>query len=205
MVPSAITRFWCWFATRQEQFSEWLNANLTLWISEEMDPKMKEFFPEIGWEIGPGENDLQFLAFTLNGDLSNIDLVREILRLCPQFDNWEFRAGRPRRQFSKLTIHNEIGQEVQLDLDCWRYVLTEFDHGRFYDIAVATSQTVNMDASAEQFVLTTAVQCALGEICALKYIDRLEFIDNPNRQWEQRSTAFKLLAAHIDSLTRIPK
>jgi hypothetical protein len=205
MSSEEITDFWHWFASRSNQIDEWLTNGAAKRVAQEMQGRMRGQFPRIGWEVGPGIKRRNFLAFTLNGDPNNIDLVTDILRSAPAISNWEFHAGRPRRAFDgRLIFRNERGQEVEIDLRDWRYVLTAFDDGRFFDIEVATTKRLRLDDRAKKQVLRTAVQTALGEMDALRYIDRLEFVDEPDKEWQERSTPFEYLAEHIDSLTASP-
>ena len=200
-----IEQFWSWFSARSDQFDEWLGSGVTNEIGREMQSKIRQAFPEIGWEVGPGVKKRNFLAFTLNGEPRNLDLVTDILRNAPTTPHWEFSAGRPRRHYDgQLIFRNERGQEVTVDLQDWRYVLTEFDNGQFFDIGVATNQRLRLDSRAKQQVLRTAVQAALGELDALKYVDRIDFVEEPTEEWYGRSTPFEYLAEHIDSLTASP-
>lgn len=197
-----IVQFWSWFITRCDQFDEWLGNEVTEEIGREMQFKIRQAFPEIGWEVGPGVKKRNFLAFTLNGEPSNLDLVTDILRNAPTMPHWEFRAGRPRRDYDgRLIFRNDCGQQVAIDLQDWRYVLTEFDNGQFFDIGVSTKQQLRLDSRAKQQVLRTAVQAALGELDALRYVDRIGFVEDPTEEWDGRSTPFEYLAEHIDSLT----
>ncbi|HBH51784.1 MAG TPA: hypothetical protein DDY91_07830 [Planctomycetaceae bacterium] len=167
-----------------------------------MQCKFQQAFPELGWELGPGSQKRNFLAFTLNGDPTNLELVSEILKRAPTITRWEFRAGRPRRAYSgQLVFRNEFGQQITISLQDWRYVLTEFDNGQFFDIDISTKQKLRLDSRAKQQVLKTAVQLALGELQTLRYIDRIEFVEEPIKEWYARSTPFEYLAEHIDSLT----
>lgn len=197
-----ILEFWNWFITRCDQFDEWLSSGATEEIGLEMQCKFQQAFPELGWELGPGSQKRNFLAFTLNGDPTNLELVSEILKRAPTITRWEFRAGRPRRAYSgQLVFRNEFGQQITISLQDWRYVLTEFDNGQFFDIDISTKQKLRLDRRAKQQVLKTAVQLALGELQTLRYIDRIKFVEEPIKEWYARSTPFEYLAEHIDSLT----
>lgn len=203
MAIERITEFWSWFLAHCDQFDEWLSNGTTDRIGPEMQSIIRTMFPTIGWEIGPGDKKRNFLAFTLNGQMSNLDLVSEILLKAPSTTQWEFCAGRPRRDYDgELVFRNEHEQEqeVTIDLRDWRYVLTEFDNGRFFDIGVATKRRLRLDDRGKQQVLQTAVQAVLGELDVLRYVDRVGFVDEPTEEWEGRSTPFEYLAEHIDSL-----
>ena len=201
-----IEQFWSWFIARSAQFDEWLNNGVTEDIGREMQSKFRQSFPEIGWEVGPGMKKPNFLAFTLNGEPNNLDLVTSILQKAPTTPLWEFRAGRPRRDYDgQLIFRNESGQKVTIDLKDWRYVLTEFENGQFFDIGVATKQKLRFDSRAKQQVLRTAVQAVLGELDTLRYVDRINFVEEPTEEWYGRSTPFEYLAKHIDRLTDSPQ
>jgi hypothetical protein len=196
-----IAEFWEWFTSRNDQLHKWLTTGHSKEVSEEIQSQIRTLSLGIGWEIGPGINKKYFLAFTLNGDPNNLDLVTNIIRFAPESPIWEFRAGRPRRDYNRqIVFRNQIGQEVEVNLQDWRYVLTAFDNNRFFDISVATRKRLECDDRAKEQILRTAVQAALGEFDTLKYVDRIEFVDEPDNEWEERSTPFKYLADHIDSL-----
>jgi hypothetical protein len=199
-------QFWRWFMTRSDQFDEWLGNGNTAEIGSEMQSKFQQVFPELGWEIGPGAKKRNFLAFTLNGDPGNLDLVSDILTQAPTMPRWEFRAGRPRRDhFGQIVFRHGAGQQVTIDLQEWRYVLTEYNHGEFFDIGIATKQQLRLDSLAKQQVLRTAVQAALGEIQMMKYVDHVDFVEEPTTEWSARSTPFEYLAQHMDQLTASPR
>ena len=166
--------------------------------------KIQLLCPRIGWEVGPSANSRRFFAITTNGDPQNIDIVRSIIAEAPTLPNWDIFAGRPRRPYNdEIIFQNQRGQQRLVCLSDWRYVLTAFDSGRFFDVAIATDVPLQMDESARQQLLRTTVEFALGELLVMKRIDRMSFVDHPDSQWEWRSTPFAHVASHLDSLTMV--
>ena len=167
-----------------------------------MQQQIRKLGNDIGWEIGPGIEEQYYLAFTLNGNINNLEVINDILRNAPPSTNWEFRAGRPRRPFNpRLVFRNERGQTVEVNLEQWEYVLIEFDNGAFFDIEVVSNQ-VRMDELAQQQAMWIAVQGALGEVDTLAYIDRIYMVHDPDHAWRERSTPFMYLAEHFDGVRK---
>jgi hypothetical protein len=198
-----IDEFWGWFKNHSDQIVRSLKFDDGVAATESMQTQLKALCTTIGWEIGPVSVGRQFLAFTLNGDLRNLETIEQILKKAPSLRDWDFIAGRPRREFRDIIIlRNELGQERSFSLKDWRYVLTSFDNNAFFDIEIATDVRLRLDEKGQQKLLTTAVQGALGEFDTLKFIDRISFAANIDDTWESRASPFIHLSAHIDSLVR---
>jgi len=201
MVDGAISQFWEWFLASRRRLETTLASGSARDLSEILSPQVRMLSEEIGWEIGPSGEDGYFLAFTLNGDRENLALVGEILRASPRDAKWTFLPGRPRREFSKrMVFRNMGGQRLEVDLSEWRYTLTAFDGGAFFDVRIATGLPLQADDRGIQQILSTAVQMMLGEAEMLRVIDRVEYIVDPDAEWDSRASPFSSLADHIDSL-----
>jgi len=199
---SSIARFWSWFTTRADQFEQWQSENSTHPLAGEMQPAVQRLGSGIGWEIGPGHSRPNFLAFTLNGDLGNVQLAQEIIKAAPKIPGWEFRVGRPARPYSdRMVFYCSQGQTLEVELQTWRYVLTAFDRGKFFDIAITSKQSLPIDQKLRDQILLTALQGAIGEFGVLQWIDRIQFEEFPDEQWEERATPFRHLADHLANLT----
>jgi len=196
-----IAIFWDWFVSRASEFDSWLGEDRASLLASELQARVGDLSPAIGWEVGPGSIARNYLAFTLNGDIGNLAVVREVLAFAPHVTHWEFLSGRPPRPYNpQLLFRNKKGQSIEINLDEWRYVLTSFDHGTFFDITVASDTKLRLDARAKEQVLRTAVQTLVGEHEALRLFDKLKFVDTPGSDWEHSATPFRYLADHIQTL-----
>lgn len=197
-----IASFWNWFQSESNEFVEKLDSGSSSEVATKINRRIKNDFPSVGWEVGPGIEKTYFLAFTFKGDLSNVDLMSALLQDAPELHAWEFRAGRPRREFDgSLRFRNEIGQESTIEMTDWRYTLTEFNSGEFFDIEIHPGISHRLDDAACQQALNIAVQTTLGEVTALRKIGAIERLTNPSKDWIGRSTPFNLLWEHFRSLT----
>ena len=168
MTQNSVQQFWQWFLSTSSEIEACLQAGDADKASWQMSDRIGLFFPELGWEIGPGTDKQLFLAFTLNGDPENIAKAEEIIAAAPGIENWEFRVGRPRREFDgQLRFVHERGQQIEIDLDRWRYTLTAFDGGRFFDIEIATPGMRKADRRAKQQIAYTASKLCWANLTRL--------------------------------------
>ncbi|AMV20951.1 hypothetical protein VT03_23820 [Planctomyces sp. SH-PL14] len=205
MRGGAIDQFWEWFLASRRRLETTLVSGSARDLSEIVGPQIRLLSEDIGWEIGPSGESGYGLAFTLNGNLENLALIGEILRAAPRETGWRFSAGRPRRDVSGgFVFHNKRGQRLDVDVSEWRYTLTAFDGGAFFDVHIATGLPLQADERGIQQILSTAVQMMLGEAEMLRVIDRVEYIVDPDAEWDSRASPFSSLADHIDSLRASP-
>lgn len=199
---NSIARFWSWFTTQADQFAQWQAEGSPHQLAGEMQSAVQELCNDLGWEFGPGQGRVNSLALTLNGDLGNMEIAREIIKTAPDLHEWEFRVGRPARPYSdRMDFYCPQGQPLEVELQTWRYVLTAFDDGKFFDIAITSKQSLPMELKLREQILLTALQGAIGEIGVLQWIDRIQFEEFPDEQWEERATPFRHLADHLANLT----
>lgn len=193
-----IDAFWKWFSSNCQTLEEMLARGDTKGIADRMQHRIKSLFPQVGWEIGPGESKRYFLAITLNGDLRNIDVVQQIIERAPVIEDWEFYAGRPKRPWQKkLILHNPAGQAVELDIESWQYGLVGFQDNSFFDVSIFAPHLPKMDLAAKQQMLETVLQACLGEQVALQRLDKMEFVDSPSEEWFKNATPMRNLWDHI--------
>lgn len=196
-----VSDFWCWFEKNAFEISQLLKADKAELIPPLIEPELKSRFPSIGWEIGGIDSNTFYLAFKLNYDPCNRNLVEKIVNNSKKLKGWRFIAGGQRKETPvEIGFQNSKGQDVLLRTDEWTYTLDSFENGRFFDINIHCPTLPRMTETAIQRAIETAVTLVLGELFAMEIVDQVNFVSKPTDEWKARSTPFKYLFEHISSL-----
>jgi hypothetical protein len=201
--PDEIRAFWNWFSLEASHLADLLARSATEELVRIVDPRMKSLDERIGWEFGPGAKRENAFSISLNGSITNLPIAEAIIKAAPDLPKWEFNAGRPPKAWDgRFKLQNPEGQAVSLDASKWRYVLTAFDDGAFFDISII-AQLPSMDERAKTHAARVAIQGVVGERSFLERFDRVEFADSPTPEILERSTPLFSLNEHIQHLDSI--
>jgi hypothetical protein len=119
-----IASFWRWFGDHISSFETMIDASAVESLSPLMDEALASLTCALGWEVGPGLNKDYQLAFTLKGNLENVQLAQTIVSHAPQLTHWEFHSGLPPKAWDlTFSMLNKKKQIVEIDARNWQYAL----------------------------------------------------------------------------------
>jgi hypothetical protein len=195
-----IASFWRWFCEHISLLETMIDASAVENLSPLMDEELASLTCALGWEVGPGLNKDYQLAFTLKGNLENLQIAQAIVSYAPQLTHWEFHSGRPPKVWDlTFSMLNKKKQIVEIDARNWEYALVGFDRCFFFDITILAPNLPPMDVLAKKQAATILLHGLLGEVAVLERIDRIEIVKNRNGL-ESRLSDIENLPAHLTSL-----
>jgi hypothetical protein len=195
-----IRSFWKWFGENLSLLETMVDASDVSRLSPLMDEAIASLTGTLGWEVGPGLNKDYQLAFTLKGNLTNLEIARTVISDAPKSAHWEFHAGRPPKVWDlTFTMLNRKEQQVEIDARNWQYTLVGYDSCSFFDIKIVAPNLPRMDELAKTQAATILLQGLLGEVAFLKLIDRIEIVTH-DKELEDRLSDIENLPAHLTSL-----
>ncbi len=201
MNDRVIHDFWKWFSASACSLTKLVSSGGTNEIVQLVTPQVNRLKSSIRWEIGPGTKTPYAFSFSLNGNIENLSDIKRIIALNPGIEGWEFNAGKPPKQWDgRFLLSNRFGQEVWIESNGWEYILTSFNSGEFFDVSLMADKLEKLDDKGKEQAGSIVVQSALGELMTLKLIDRIVFIDNPEKDELERANSINVLREHIDSL-----
>src|SRR5258708_49788 len=105
-----IGEFWHWF----RDVAGMLAANVeSPALVKELDDRVRQFDPELSWEIGPGISKSWQLVISPNLNRDLRDKARAIVSGAPVLAGWEFYSARQRKEWDyKLELESADGDEL---------------------------------------------------------------------------------------------
>ncbi len=190
-------RFWHWFSNKSKVLAGEVDND----IANEITAEVKGLAPTLGWEIGPGAASRLYFCLTLNSDRKNIEIAEAVISKAPAILDWEFYAGRPRKQWGfTFEMKNRRGQRVAIDASEWEYSLTGYSDRSFFDVQLLATNLPRMDAVAKQEAAWIVVQGALGERLAVDRIGEITLVESESDIDLDQATPVMYLFDHITSL-----
>jgi hypothetical protein len=191
-----IREFWAWFSTIADFFGQNLQNG---GILRELDNRVA-LFRGVTWEVGPGLMKPNALVISPNGDKDLLGLTTVIVQAAPETADWEFHCAKPAKSWNmQFRIHASDGSTVGIDATDWTYVLLEFPEGPF-DLIVCAENLRDLASDTRQAALEIAVEGIIGEMARLQCIDAIDVVSELSDVDRRRSTLFKHLADHLNSL-----
>jgi hypothetical protein len=197
------SEFWGWFSEQRGTIERLLNRSEVNALSELVGPKVSELSSRLGWEIGPGLNQEYAFSFSLNGETSNVLVAEEILSHAPLLENWEYHAGRPKKNWDfTFWMTNQQKQRVFIDASSWEYYLTSFGADAFFDITLIAHDPPRLDEAAKLQAANVVVLGCLGERQALERISRANLVARADESIGDALTSIKYLDDHIHMICK---
>ncbi|MEZ0300212.1 MAG: hypothetical protein ACAI35_27465 [Candidatus Methylacidiphilales bacterium] len=201
----AARQFWKWFGDEHQRLSEMLRNHDTEGILAAVGPRMAMLHESISevqhWEIGPGIRKQAALSFQLV-KLENIPIIQAFVDMSPAevLANWEINAGRPPKIWSGTFEFQDL---FTLDTNMWRYVLTSYQDGAFYDIEInASSWPAAMTSEERLSAAWLALEFYLGERVLLEKIGHVEVLKSLTTAQRKRFSALPDLPDHLKHIQK---
>lgn len=165
-----------------DNFYGWLVPNLpkifdSKSVQNTLSEKLKGLNPELRWEIGPGENAECFLAFSPNLKFELLDFTRLLVSKAPSVPGWEFLPAKPRKKWKNRKTRIKCkGEVVEFIFDEWRYFLTSFNDGEFFDVNLVPVGYDEFEEKDLRYAGDLFVEFELGEELYIEIIDRVNIV-----------------------------
>ncbi|WP_163410242.1 hypothetical protein [Flavobacterium ajazii] len=194
-----INEFWSWFTTHKTDLAP---ENISDNLISKLDHKILSL-GDFSWEIREGDTEENMLIISPGGDVDLLPETNKVIKLAPKIENWEFCYYKPSKNWDfQLTLYEESNVKKILDVKDWEYVLYKFKDGTF-DIIFKT-RNLNSSTKEEQMLIADIVlESVIGEENSLRFIKKIEFVDEFNIVDKQKSNSIEVLKQHFDELVKV--
>ena len=140
--------------------------------------KLAEIDPRLRWEVGPYDPERSFFAFSPNLNLDLLPLTEALTRVAPELPAWMFLSSKPRKRWKSQVIEITDANDriVRYDINKWRYYLTSFNGGEFFDVNLIPYGCEGMPLDDLRHVASLFVEFELEERMFVEFIDRTNII-----------------------------
>lgn len=163
-------------------FFNWLQQNIAKLphdseAQRDLSKRLSELNPELRWEIGPGERAEHFLAFSPALKRELLDYTRMLVREAPEIDGWEFLSAKPKKRWTNRKIRIISGGRcAEYRFVGWKYYLTSFNDGEFFDVNVVPVGYEQEAKSDLEYAASLIVESKLGEELFIDAVDRVNIV-----------------------------
>ena len=191
-----IDEFWNWFiANKLDLVPEKISDNLIA----KLDSKILSM-GDLSWEIREGVIEENMLIISPGGDVDLLPITKKIIELAPKIEHWEFCHYKPSKKWDyQVTLYEESSVKKILDVKDWEYVLYKFPDETF-DILLKAK---NLESSSEKekvLVGDIVLESIIGEEQSLKFIKKIEFVDEFDDSDDQNKNSIEFLKKHFEEL-----
>lgn len=191
-----IINFWKWFKTISAELLVYAtNKNLL----NQIDIQVSQL-GSFDWEIGPYEKGNCFFAISPNLDIDKLSYTKQIIDMAPQCDGWCFLPSKPVKTDWKgiWKMKNELGKEIHVDSNSWRYILYALEDGTFYTDVVISDIDGNTDT--QYMAVDIAFTGYLGEENYMYFIKNTKIVSQFEDETNDKSTSLRFIKNHIESI-----
>jgi len=161
---------------------EWLNQNIERLFSDadaqsELTERVNAINEKLRWEIGPWGQGESFLALSPNLNVELLEITKNLVKQAPNIPGWVFLPSKPRKNWSSRVI--EIGSgsgTMRYVLDQWRYYLTKFNDGEFFDVNLIPYGYEQHPLDDLEYVGSLLVEFELGEELFMNLVDQINIV-----------------------------
>jgi hypothetical protein len=175
--PRAVSDLWHWFRRNEAALYETPDADALI---REIDARLDDVHPRLGWELGPTEGREMFFAVSPSLDPELLPVAREVVAGAYQSDLWQFVVGRQRRPWD---IMLEIQWDAvlglpgeMLSLKDWKFATRGGARGRKSTIVFLAPSATSMDPEQRREAAEIVAQGLLGEIVLLEQVKSVELV-----------------------------
>lgn len=168
--------------------------------------KIDRLVDDIGpysWEIGPSSNDVTDFSFTIspNMEKSLLEETKHIISFAPKLPNWSFyHAMQPKIGWEMtFLIRTNNGSEFKINGSDWKYVLYEYDDGKF-DIVIKNPLISGLSLDDLYTAAEILIKGIIGEELFITRINEIEIINYFDNEIMNKESLIKNLSNHINKL-----
>lgn len=158
-------------------------------ILQEVDPRLR-------WEAGPISDQLAYLAISPNRYPELLAITAKLVESLPPIAGWIFLDAKPRKNWTsrKVKYHG-----VEYCFDEWRYRLTMFNDGKFFDIDFFGCEE-GLSEDVRDWLSVFIASSELGERLFMEAIDRVSA--SPKHAERGPTSPIGSLFDHVNDLLR---
>jgi len=190
-----IVNFWEWFKSISNDLLAYpTRADLVYQIDNRVS-RLGHF----DWEIGPWTADTYFFAISPGLDIKKFKLTSELVKYAPVCVGWNFLPSKPPKSdwLGIWKMKNELGQEILVDSNNWKYILYKFEDETFdMDIMID-------NVEGDENTLNTAVDIGLtgylGEETFMDLIKNIKIVRSFEEEHQNKATSVKHVKKHLES------
>jgi hypothetical protein len=189
-----INKFWTWF----KSISVDLLANPTdNSLVTQLDNRVS-ILGHFDWEIGPWGENLYYFTISPNLNITRLELTQQMIDSAPQCEGWHFLPSKPPKVDWKgiWKMKNEVGKEILIDTNNWKYILYKFDDGTFdADIKI---NNIDGDEDTQNLAVDIAITGYIGEENFIRLINHINIVDQFEEDTKSNSSLLKHIKKHIE-------
>jgi hypothetical protein len=190
-----VNRFWAWFASVSKELLD--NPTDPSLISQ-IDSRVRSI-GSFDWEIGPWGNSLFYFAISPGLNIEKLTITRSVVDLALDCAGWQFLPSKPPKEWNGIwKMNNEMGKEIWIDCNNWKYILYQFDDGTF-DADILTDVI-----EGDENTLNTAVDIALtgylGEETFMSLIMNINIVEEFGEENDIKPNLLKHIKKHMESI-----
>jgi hypothetical protein len=195
--------FWAWFAGESSLIAQLFSADDQRRLDALLTPQVKKLEPGLAWEIGPGSKKTYRFVLSPQGSREHLVRSKQIVAAAPELPEWEFAPAKPPKQWDmRLIMSNRRGQEVEIDANLWKYLLTAYDNRAFFDVTLVAEKLPRLDEKARAFAGYLILEGILGEAFVIERIGDVQLVTKVAAADLERLSELKDLPHHLEHLLR---
>jgi len=189
-----IIGFWEWFNTIGNELL--LDTTNTSLISQ-LDNRVSTM-GRFDWEIGPFNEGEFYFAISPNLDIERLSVTQHIISYAPECERWNFLPSKPiKYDWNGIwKMKNDLGKEIWVDSNDWKYVLYQFDDKDF-DIDVLVGD-IEGDMDTCYLAIDIGLTGYLGEEEYMRLIKNIKLVTE--FEHTGKASSLKYIKKHIESI-----
>ena len=197
-----IDKFWAWFVKHIGFIETVLEGrhHEDAWV---VGKAVDRFLPGLQWEAGPGL--AKPIAFTISpdGDPAKLAIAEAVIARAPAMDGWEFHATKPPKRWNFTICLRGPAGDTKFDCGAFRYELTKYGGGKFYDICFYHEDQITGVPSPLLLARLLAEGC-LGERLMLTMVGRVTLDPISSCTHRESLSEVQHLSEHFNSCLSAP-
>jgi hypothetical protein len=149
--------------------------------------RLRAVSPRVKWEAGPWNDGRSFFAVSPNMNIDVVPIADQIVKFAPTVPGWVFLPAKPRKFWQRVVRFNASdGTQRAYDLSDWKYWLTSFNDGEFFDVNLVPGRAEIPDSELQRLGELLAAS-ELGEGVFLSQVGRVNILSRDDRSTETTS------------------
>ncbi|MDO3644567.1 hypothetical protein [Mucilaginibacter sp. L3T2-6] len=192
----SLIKFWDWFkSVSKDLLVDPTRSDLIYQIDSRINK-----FGRFDWEIGPWKEETYYFTISPNLDTAKLEFTREFVKNAPKCAGWHFLPSKPPKSDWQgiWKMRNEMGKEILVDSNNWKYILYEFQDETFdMDIMI---DAVDGDNDTINTAIDIALTGYLGEETFMQLIKNIKIVSSFDVGYQSTATLIKHIKKHIESI-----
>ncbi len=199
MGSSAENDFWDWFTEASPSLTD---KDPEPPVLADLDRHIRETWPELGWEIGPGADGGHYLALSPGMRHDRLAMAQSAVKSAPAIPHWIIVPYRQKKNWAGVfTFETCAGAQREIDTASWCYVLLQYPDGH-REVLLRGSLLEDLSEQDRWVAGAIVLEGHLGEERAMSEIDSFELLAELPPQFASKERA---LSALEDAVSAAPQ